>query len=144
MSDLALKPQGEEHCHCTGQEALYRGNATDKKEAIDAIFEVIVQSRQAGEAEAVGLPTVGMATRNDLERFLAQEAGPFMGSAALASVLTKLAKALPADGKLDFLALKAATRRVPRQAGQRLEWVRTLGLDAALARHLPPGTLENG
>ena len=45
---------------------------------------------------------------------------------------------------LDFIALKAAARRVPRVSGQRTAWVRSMGLDADLARHLPPGTLDDG
>jgi hypothetical protein len=85
-----------------------------------------------------------MASRADLQRFLEAEGAPVQGS-ALARALEKLAGALPADGReLDFLAVKAAARKVPRVAAQRLEWVRGMGLDAALARHLPPGTLDDG
>jgi hypothetical protein len=46
--------------------------------------------------------------------------------------------------KLDFLAIKHTARRVPRVAGQRMEWVGSMGLNAMLARHLPPGTLTDG
>ena len=46
--------------------------------------------------------------------------------------------------QIDFMALKAALRKVPRVAGQRTAWVRSLGLDADLARHIPPGTLDDG
>ncbi len=85
-----------------------------------------------------------MATRADLDRFLQAEGAPTKGS-ALATALEMLTAALLADGQeLDFLAVKAAARKVPRVAAQRLEWVRTMGLDAALARHLPPGTLDDG
>ena len=45
--------------------------------------------------------------------------------------------------EIDLLALKTAVRKVPRVAGQRTAWVRGIGLDAALARHLPPGTLDD-
>jgi hypothetical protein len=62
----------------------------------------------------------------------------------LAVALEKLAKGLPADDQLDFLALKTAMRRVPRVVGQRMEWVQKMGIVASLARHLPPGTLDDG
>ena len=45
--------------------------------------------------------------------------------------------------EIDLLALKTAVRRVPRVAGQRTAWVRSIGLDTALARHFPPGTLDD-
>jgi hypothetical protein len=67
------------------------------------------------------------------------------GSKELSSALSSLASTLPEDGvDLDFLAVKHAARRVPRATGQRMDWVRGMDLDAALARHLPPGTLEDG
>ena len=47
-------------------------------------------------------------------------------------------------GQIDFLALKNALRKVPRVSSQRITWVRSMGLDSALARHLKPGNLENG
>ena len=47
-------------------------------------------------------------------------------------------------GELSFLTLKSAARKLPRVSGQRMEWARSLGLDGALARHLPPGTLDDG
>jgi hypothetical protein len=63
----------------------------------------------------------------------------------LASALTDLARPLLAsDVGLNFLAVKRAARRVPRVTGQRVDWARGIGLDAALARQLPPGTLEDG
>ena len=46
--------------------------------------------------------------------------------------------------QIDFMALKAALRKVPRVAGQRTAFVRSMGLDADLARHIPPGTLDDG
>ncbi len=63
----------------------------------------------------------------------------------LASALTGLASTLlSADAKLDFIAVKRVAQRVPRVRGPRMDWVRGLGLDGALARQLPPGTLEDG
>ncbi len=109
------------------QEAAAGASSTDAGQATEG---------SAGEGDA------RMATRADLERFLTSES--FRVSDSLVTVLRRLAEELPADGQLDFLALKAAARRVPRVAAQRLEWVRTMGLVAALARHLPPGTLDDG
>jgi hypothetical protein len=63
----------------------------------------------------------------------------------LAAALRGLANTLLGEGvELDLLAVKRAARRVPRVAGQRMEWAGSVGLDAALARHLPPGTLDDG
>ena len=46
--------------------------------------------------------------------------------------------------QLDFLTYKKARGYIPRASGQRLAWAKDLGLDAILARHLPPGSLEDG
>jgi hypothetical protein len=131
------------------------GPVLSKGAAVKAIFDAIgpsqtvppdaAQAGGVGEAEADGR----MATRADLERFLAgqqqgQGPAPVQVSEALAGALKKLAASLPAEGQLDFLALKAAARKVPRVAAHRLEWVKTLDLNALLARHLPPGTLDDG
>ena len=43
------------------------------------------------------------------------------------------------------MELKAALRKVPRVSGQCTAWEqRAMGLDADLAQHLPPGTLDDG
>ena len=127
-----------------------QGRASDRGAAVRAIFDAIGPSRPAAvspEADpAAGVAGEGvarMATRADIHRFLAG-ADARLKASALGDTLRKLASALPADEQLDFLAFKEAARRVPRVAAQRLEWVRTMGLDAALARHLPPGTLDDG
>jgi hypothetical protein len=125
------------------------GHVLDRRAAVNAIFEAIgpswpaTVSPEADQAAAGGAGEVltRLATRADLDRFLAS--APVKGS-VLASALEKLAAALPREEQLDFLALKEAARKVPRVAAQRLEWVRTMRLDAALARHLPPGTLDDG
>ena len=83
-----------------------------------------------------------MVTRADLERFIG--AKPTQCTPALATALKTLASTLAADEQLDFLAFKVAAAQVPRVAAQRLEWVRSMALDEALARHLPPGTLDDG
>jgi hypothetical protein len=63
----------------------------------------------------------------------------------LSSALMHLAGTLlPSDAQLDFLAVKRGAQRVPRVRGPRVDWARGLGLDGALARQLPPGTLEDG
>jgi hypothetical protein len=129
--------------------ALGESEKFDRGAAVKIIFDAVMPSLQAAVPPEVHQAATGdaadmrMATRADLIRFLVAEEAPARGS-ALAKALEKLASALPADGQLDFLALKAAARKVPRVVAQRLEWVRTMGLDAALARHLPPGTLEDG
>ena len=65
--------------------------------------------------------------------------------AKLSAALAVLAEGLVPEGlELDFLAIKRAARRVPRVSGPRVQWVSSVGLDAALARHLPAGTLEDG
>ena len=111
-----------------------------KAASIAAIFDLIVpppsapaQPGSAGDGELARRA----ATRADLKR-VAEE---FRGQGRV-----RLAKALEglAEGELDFLAVKSAVRRLPRVSGQRMEWVRSLGLDAALARHLAPGTLDDG
>lgn len=127
-----------------------QGRASGRGAAVRAIFDAIGPSRLAAvspEADpAAGVAGEGvarMATRADIHRFLAG-ADARLKASALGDTLRKLASALPADEQLDFLAFKEAAHRVPRVAAQRLEWVRTMGLDAALARHLPPGTLDDG
>jgi hypothetical protein len=136
----------------TAEGSRRHGVKSPSKAAAKAIFAAVKTSGRAAELPGADQATAGgagegdtwVATRADLDRFLQAEGAPTKGS-ALATALEKLSAALPADGQeLDFLAVKAAARKVPRVAAQRLEWVRTMGLDAALARHLPPGTLDDG
>jgi len=112
--------------------------------AVKAVFEAIGPS--LGASTARQLTGEGeddrMVTRKDLERFLGAERTHC--SPDLASALKKLAATLRSDEQLDFLAFKVATAQVPRVAAQRLEWVRSMSLDEALARHLAPGTLDDG
>jgi hypothetical protein len=86
------------------------------------------------------------ATKANLEVLAARlRLGSCEPTSKLAAALTGLAETLLGAGcELDFLAVKRAARSLPRMAGQRLEWVRAgVGLDAALARHLPPGKLDD-
>ena len=50
----------------------------------------------------------------------------------------------PEADLLDFMAFKAVLRKVPRVPGQRTAWIRGMLLEADLARHLRPGTLDDG
>jgi hypothetical protein len=124
--------------------------AVDRTAMVKAVFEAIGPSWQAVAqpdpyqgAGGAGERGRRLATRADLERFLGAARAPAQGS-ALATALARVAATLPEDEQLDFLALKEAARKVPLVAAQRLEWVRSMGFDAALARHLPPGTLDDG
>jgi hypothetical protein len=122
------------------------GQVKGRSTAVKAIFDAVAGSRPAAANvdAAAARGACEWATRAHFERFLASPEGPAQGS-ALATALKSLAEVLPSDGQeLDFLAVKAAARKVPRVAAQRLEWVRSMGLDAALARHLSPGTLDDG
>ena len=136
----------------------------DIKSSARAVFDAAVREAEAGTQAGsaggasesadgtAGVPSPvavetaasGRATKACLER-LADKANA-AGLANLGAALAGLAKPLLGMGReLDFLAVKRAARRVPRVAGQRMEWVRTgVGLDAALARNLPPGTLDDG
>ena len=127
--------------------AIPGGQAQGRSAAVRAIFDAVVPVLQAASPldRAGAGKDIRVATAVDLKRFLDTEAQgrPAPGS-DLARALSQLADTLPADTELDFLALKEAARQVPRVAAQRMEWVRTMGLDAALARHLPPGTFFDG
>jgi hypothetical protein len=127
----------------------------DQAASARAVFEAtnaVAGLFRAGEAGSV-VPEEGegldrrVASRSDVER-LAEAVRSWPESTCqsrtLAVALEELAKTLPADDQLDFLALKAAMRRIPRVIGQRMEWAQEMGLVASLARHLPPGTLDDG
>ncbi len=143
----ALQSVQEEQLEPFAQRVAGSGNG--RSAAVRAVFDAIRLSGQATAKPGADQATAGgageggtrMATRADLDSFLQAEGAPAKGS-ALAKALEKLSAALPQE--LEFLGVKAAARKVPRVAAQRLEWVRTMGLDAALARHLPPGTLDDG
>jgi hypothetical protein len=124
-------------------------DASDKTAVVKTIFDAIGPSWPAVSSEtdqAAGVPGKGVtrvATRADFCRFIAG-ADAQVENSPLGKTLAKLAAVLPVDEQIDFLALKESARKVPRVVAQRLQWVRTMGLDAALARHLPPGTLDDG
>jgi hypothetical protein len=127
------------------QEALAKVKAEDFGEAVSGASGPLFDSKAAVKALIDGLEPSAAASG-------------WVGKAGLESLSTKLKGAgkktledlanplrqLAADAQLDFLALKDEARRVPRVRGARVDWARGLGLDAALARQLPPGTLEDG
>jgi hypothetical protein len=108
----------------------YRRGGT--KATVKALFDSLDPSAAAGWDKKAGLELLADKLKGEkLEK--------------LASALTGLASTLlAADAQLDFLAVKRGAQRVQRVRGPRLDWARQLGLDAALARQLPPGTLEDG
>ena len=125
-----------------GEDAALQGSAAGG--GVKAVFEAIGPSRGA-DIPVQPSDDEGddrMVTRADLERFIGSK--PTQCTPALATALKTLASTLAADEQLDFLAFKVAATQVPRVAAQRLEWVRSMALDEALARHLPPGTLDDG
>ena len=110
------------------------------KAVFDAALEVEATNSKSGPCAAAARLSVGVKKAS-----LEQLAKACRGSEHLAMALKRLASTLLEDsGELDFLAIKRAARRVPRVAGQRMEWVGSMSLDAMLARHLPPGTLFDG
>ena len=83
------------------------------------------------------------ANRAGLEQLVKQMQGVHENE-QLTRALTENVERLEAGDSLDFLGLKAAAKQLPRVSGQRMAWASSLCLDAALARHVPPGTLEDG
>jgi hypothetical protein len=118
----------------------------DRKASVQAVFDAAVEvmTLKSGQipTEDVITVTIKGADRDSLEQ-LADICKS--GSENLSLALKGLANTLLEDNsKLDFTAVKRAACRVPRVAGQRMEWVGSMGLNAMLARHLPPGTLTDG
>jgi len=115
---------------------------TSVKNVYDAALQGTIVTSATGTISGVD---TGVISKADLEKFIEEFPTRFgTGSWGLVTALKKLASSLPDEGELNFMALKAAARKVPRVVGHRMAWVGGLGLDAALARHLPPGTLEDG
>jgi len=143
----------------------------DRKASVRAVFEATL--RATDEAEALGQAVGGSAQNDGSQRRFKLSAAATADKLAnhriakaglkqlandlknehtdnskLCVALGDLAKTLLGDGvELDYLGVKRAALRVPRvsgDSGQRMVWIRAIGLDAALARHLNPGTLEDG
>jgi hypothetical protein len=105
--------------------------AFDRKASVKALFDALDPKGR------------GWAKKEDLDAHAAklQEEG----KVTLAKALTDLARQLhSATAELDFLDVKREARQVPRVTGPRVDWARQTGLNTALARQLPPGTLEDG
>ena len=127
----------------------------DRKDTVKALFDAArakVDPAPVGPTshglEDSGLKAAGGITRGQIELAISElqsvGGGEPTGNSHLADALRDLAATLlPSNRNLNFLSLKAAARKVPRVSGQRMEWIRALKLDAALARHLPPGTLDD-
>jgi hypothetical protein len=107
------------------------GLTFSRKASVKAVFDALDPSAS------------GWAKKEDLDSLATKLKK--VGDEKLASALTALSsKLLAAEAELDFLDSKREARRVPRVTGPRVEWARRIGIDTALARHLPPGTLEDG
>ena len=132
MEDAMAHISAEEICEYKREgEPCAAGDTFNQKASVKALFDALDPSG-SGWVKRKGLVQLA-------EKF------KMTGSEMIYSALTGLACTLPEeDVGLDFLAIKRAARRVPRLVGQRIDWVRGMGLDALLARHLPPGTLEDG
>ena len=108
-----------------------------KDESVKCVYE------EAVRCTAPALKRNDFANRAGLKRLVQQMQG-FHDNEQLARVLKEHVEGLQAGDSLDFLGLKAAVKQLPWVSGQRMAWVSSLCLDAALARHVPPGTLEDG
>jgi len=105
------------------------GGSFDRKASVEALFDAMSVS--------------GWAYKESLDSFATKFQQE--GKQKLASALTALSgPLLHAKAELDFLDVKREARRVPRVRGPRVDWARRIGIDTALARHLPAGTLEDG
>ena len=112
------------------------------KASIAAVFQAAT-STSTIPADHRACEVCRAATRKDIEQLM-NELGHSESLSNLVRALGDLASTLDKDACLDFLVLKKAVSKMPRVSGQRLAWIRAIGLDAALARHLPPGTLDDG
>ena len=117
-------------------------NDADGQGSQERTHQAPVVQTAVSTAEAGGAVLPERVTKAGLEE-LASKLG--CEKSKLAVALNGLAKTLLSEGvELDFLAVKRAARRVPRVAGQRIEWAKRVELDALLARQMQPGNLEDG
>ena len=105
-----------------------------KEESAKAIFEEVLQASPSAEQFATQKHLLGLVAKMR----------SLQGHEKLTAALEKLATGLPDRDSLSFSDLKTAVRQVPRVAAQRMAFAESLQLTAALARHLPPGTLDDG
>jgi hypothetical protein len=117
-----------------------------KQESIAAVYDAAVNDTvhpppQPGTDAWRDRSVTDVGIQPLLERLRNSESSRLLG--ALEDLASGLTRPDP-SGELTFLTLKNAVRKLPRVSGQRMEWARSLGLDGALARHLPPGSLDDG
>ena len=117
-----------------------------KEESAKAIFEAVLQASPHVDSFAPDTSAEQFATRKHLLVLVAKMRSLQGHEKAekLTAALEKLATGLPNLDSLSFSDLKTAVRQVPRVAAQRMAFAESLQLTAALARHLPPGTLDDG
>jgi hypothetical protein len=172
LAHLDAEDFGEFYHDNKGKNVIAAGDLFERKVLVSAVFDAAIRETTALAPESKGSTSLsescnsveiddmqGMESKlcktgykeminrvrkAGLER-LVENLRKVSGSEKLASALDSLARLLHGEGvELDFLAVKRAVRRVPRVAGQRMEWAKAVGLDGALARHIPPGSLEDG
>ncbi len=165
MCDLAVVDDALAHLDESDFGAFRRTTATpdnafDRAASVREVFEkasvqTFTRIRSTGSSSATASSAAMlelMVTRTGLDGLLTRNfsAQQVSGSGVQAEGKLELAlkalaqELLPDDKDLDFLAFKKVMRRLPRVAGQRIEWVNEMGIAASLARHLPPGTFEDG
>ena len=76
--------------------------------------------------------------------FTLRDPSPLEDSSIGQDLLGILQGLRPLERSLNYPDFKAALQRLPRISGERVTFVQSLGLDASLARHLPPGELLDG
>jgi hypothetical protein len=119
--------------------SISRAKAISRKD----IERFIADETSAGVLPASVTRSTAVPQR-DTENFIDTSDSPYED---LMQVLNDIAKSLmpaPQNESISFLEFKTAMRRVPRVCGHRIQWVQSLNLDKALARHLLPGKVDNG
>ncbi len=113
--------------------------AFDRKASVKAVFEAAVAVSGADTSYPdKGKVQTARVKKAHLEQLVASWRPAGGDDTKLPGALGAIANTLLGEGsELDFIAVKRAARRVPRVSGQRMEGC----LDAALARHLNPGTI---
>ena len=114
-----------------------------KDESAMAVFKAALQASPHVDSFAPDTPAGQFATRKHLLGLVAKMRS-LQGHEKVMKALEKLATGLPDLDSLGFSDLKTAVRQIPRVAAQRMAFAESLQLTAALARHLPPGTLDDG
>ena len=134
-SDKADKGNQEFDADCLAKELM-----KSAKSFADHAFSAVVGVKEVDKQPK-------FATRAQLEKWLSDpNSSPVSGAplpTTLIEALSSFAASLPAS-HVDFSTFRQAMRKLPRATGRRVTWVREMGLEAMLARHLPPGTIIDG